>query len=66
MNSINTMKFVYWVDGEYYLGYLVDYPDYLTQGTSKNELVENLKDLFADLTSGKVPYARRVEELVVA
>jgi predicted RNase H-like HicB family nuclease len=59
---MKTMKFTYWQDGEYYLGFLNEYPDYQTQGMSKDELVSNLK---ADLESGEVPYVRKVEELVV-
>lgn len=58
--------FTYWQDGDYFLGFLNDYPDYKTQGMSKEELVRNLKDLLADLDSGEVPYVRKVEELVVA
>jgi hypothetical protein len=33
---------------------------------SKEELVNNLKDLLADLESGEIPYIRKVEDLVVA
>jgi hypothetical protein len=33
---------------------------------SKDELVENLKDLLADMESGEVPYIHKVEELLVA
>ncbi len=32
------IKFTYWRDGEYYIGFLNDYPDYETQGHSKEEL----------------------------
>jgi predicted RNase H-like HicB family nuclease len=63
---MKTLKFKYWQDGDHYLGFLNDYPDYETQGKSKKELVSNLKDLLADLESGEVPYVRKVEELVVA
>jgi predicted RNase H-like HicB family nuclease len=63
---MKTAKFTYWQDENYYLGFLNDYPDYQTQGMSKEELVNNLKDLLADLESGEVPYIRKVEELVVA
>lgn len=62
---MKTLKFTYWKDGEYYLGFLNDYPEYQTQGMSKQELVGNLKDLLVDLESGEVPYIRKVEELVV-
>ena len=33
---------------------------------SKEELIENLKDLLIDLESGQVPYIRKVEALLVA
>ncbi|MBZ5514192.1 MAG: type II toxin-antitoxin system HicB family antitoxin [Acidobacteriia bacterium] len=59
-------KFTYWQDGEYFLGFLNEYPDYHTQGKSKDELVQHLKDLLADLESGEIPYIRKVEDLVVA
>ena len=62
---MKTLKFTYWKDGEYYLGFLNDYPDYETQGMSKEDLVSNLKDLLVDLESGEVPYVRKVEDLVV-
>ncbi|HLA96114.1 MAG TPA: hypothetical protein VK612_10355 [Pyrinomonadaceae bacterium] len=63
---MRTLEYTYWQDGEYFLGHLNDFPDYETQGVSKDELVENLKDLLTDLESGKVPFVRHVEELVIA
>jgi len=60
------VKFTYWQDGDYYLGFVNDYPDYQTQGMSKEELVGSLKDLLVDLESGEVSYVRKVEELAVA
>jgi len=44
---------------------IYDYPDYETQAYSKDELIENLKDLLQDLESNGVPFVRRVEELVI-
>lgn len=63
---MKALKFTYWQDGHYYLGFLNDYPDYETQGKSKEELISNLKGLLVDVESGEVPYVRRVEELIVA
>lgn len=60
------IKFTYWQDGDYYLGFLNDFPDYQTQGLSKEELIRNLKSLLVDLESGEVPYVRKVEELALA
>ena len=59
------LKFTYWQDGEFYIGFLNDYPDYATQGMTKEELINNLKDLLKDIESGEIPYIRKVEELVV-
>ena len=42
---MRTLKYTFWQDGEFFLGYLNDYPDYHTQAYSKDELIENLKDL---------------------
>ena len=59
-------KYVYWKEDEMWLGYLEEYPDYMTQGESLVELQDNLKDIFKDLTSGEIPIVRRVGELEVA
>jgi predicted RNase H-like HicB family nuclease len=60
------LQYTYWQDGEYFLGFLNDFPDYETQAYSKDELIENLKDLLADLESNEVPFIKKVEELVIA
>ncbi len=59
-------RFIYWQDGNWWLGYLEEYPDYMTQGETLEELKENLKDLYKDLASGKIPCVRKVAELEVA
>ena len=38
-------NYTYWQDENMWLGYLDDYPDYMTQGTSIEELQENLLDI---------------------
>ena len=61
-----TLRYVHWRDGSEYIGYLQDYPDYMTQGETEDELKENLIDLYRDLSSGELPYVRKVDELVVS
>ena len=58
-------KYVYWKDDEVWLGYLDEYPDYMTQGQSIEELKDNLRDILKDLEGGKIPSARRIGELEV-
>ncbi len=59
-------KYVYWQDEEMWLGYFEEFPDYMTQGASLEELQENLKDIYHELMSGNIPCVRRVAELDVA
>ena len=63
---MRTLEYTFWRDGEFFIGHLNEYPDYETQGLSKEELIENLKDLLSDLESGEVPFVRKVEELILA
>ena len=60
------MRFRYWEDEGMLLGYLEEYPDYMTQGVSLDELKENLRDIYGDLTSGSIPAVRRVAELEIS
>jgi hypothetical protein len=59
-------KYVYWEDEGMLLGYLVEYPDYRTQGESLEELKNNLKDIYNDLAGGSIPCVRKVSELEVS
>lgn len=63
---MRNVKYTFWQDDEFFLGYLNEYPDYWSQGYSKEELMENLRDLLVDLESGEVPFVRKVEEMAVA
>jgi hypothetical protein len=62
---MQTIKFIHWQDGDAFIGYFLDYPDYWTQGDSLDELKENLVDLYRDLTSGELPGIRKIDELVI-
>jgi len=63
---MNTAKYVYWQDNKMWLGYLEEFPDYITQGESLDELKENLRDIYSDLSAGHIPCVHRVDELEVA
>lgn len=62
---MRNIKYTFWQDENFYIGFLNEYPDYETQGNSKEELLENLKSLLVDIESGEVPYIRKVEEMAV-
>ena len=59
-------RYIYWQEEDMWIGYFDEYPDYKTQGESLEELKENLKDIYNELTSGNIPCVRRVAELEVA
>jgi hypothetical protein len=62
---MSTVRYVHWQDGDMWLGYFEEFPDYLTQGETVAELQENLRDLYLDIASGEIPGIRRVAELSV-
>jgi hypothetical protein len=62
---LETKKFVYYQEGDMWAGWLEEYPDYRTQGTTLEELKENLIDIYAYVSSGAIPNVRRHGELVV-
>jgi predicted RNase H-like HicB family nuclease len=47
---MNKHKITFWQDGQYWLGYINDYPEYVTQGLSYDDLIEHLKDLYHDIS----------------
>jgi predicted RNase H-like HicB family nuclease len=63
MQTATNPKFIYWQEGEFWLGYLEEFPDYMTQGSSFDDLREHLIDLYKDLSGGKIPSIRRIDEL---
>ncbi len=63
---MKTIRYVYWQDNDMWLGYLEDYPDYRTQGESLDELQENLKDIYQDVTGGVIPNVKHVGDLQIA
>lgn len=46
------IKYHYWKGDDFWLGYIEEYPDYMTQGETIEELKENLKDIYRDLKVG--------------
>ena len=44
-------RYIYWKENDMWLGYLEEYPDYMTQAETIEELQENLRDIYSELTS---------------
>jgi predicted RNase H-like HicB family nuclease len=43
------VRYAYWQDSEMWLGYIEEFPDYMTQGETLDELRENLKDIYREI-----------------
>jgi len=65
VGAMKALRYVYWQDGQFWLGYLEDYPDYMTQGETLEDLQDHLRDLYADLSGGHIPAVRKAAELQV-
>jgi len=63
---METKKFMRYQDDDMFIGWLNDFPDYKTQVPTLDELKENLKDMYEELTSGRIPKVIHVGELRVA
>jgi hypothetical protein len=62
---MGSARYISWQDGAHWLGFFEEYPDYMTQGESLEDLQDHLKDLYHDLTSGEIPGVRKAAELAV-
>ena len=63
------LNYVYRKYADYYVGHLIEFPEYDTQGKTIEELEMMLKSLYADLVNfediqSSIPYQRGVLELV--
>ncbi|MCX7048005.1 MAG: type II toxin-antitoxin system HicB family antitoxin [Candidatus Sumerlaeota bacterium] len=60
---MKTLQYSYWRNEDMWLGYLEEYPDYMTQGESLEDLQENLKDIYQEIADGSIPGVHRIAEL---
>lgn len=60
------IDYTYWQDSDFFIGHLNDYPDYQTQGKTEKELMENLKDIYKDISGGKIQNVRKIGHLEVS
>jgi hypothetical protein len=46
------LKYTYWQDGGFYLGYMDDYPQYKTQGEDVADLEKSLAEIYGWIQDG--------------
>ena len=49
------IKYKCWKDEDFWLGYLVEYPDYMTQEENLEDLKAHLLDIYKELVNGTIP-----------
>lgn len=59
-------KYIYFLDNDMWLGYWEEFPDYMTQGETLEELKSNLKDIYYDISGNYIPCVRHVGEMEIA
>ncbi len=62
---MGTARYIHWQDHGMWLGYFEDFPNYMTQGETLEQLQENLRDLYKDQVSGGIPGVRTAAELAL-
>ena len=60
---MDALKYIFYEDNGVWIGWLEDYPDYRTQGATREELEANLRDILDEVTSGTIPCVRQVGTL---
>jgi predicted RNase H-like HicB family nuclease len=62
---MKTLRFIHWQEDDAWLGYVEDYPDYWTQGSTLDDLKEHLIEIYQDITGGQISGIPRADELVL-
>ena len=57
---------IYWKDGSFWVGKLVEHPEIMTQGKTLKELETNIKDAYMLMTMDDVPADHKVKELALS
>ena len=52
---MDALKYIFYEDNGMWIGWLEAYPDYRTQGATREELEANLRDILDEVTSGTIP-----------
>jgi predicted RNase H-like HicB family nuclease len=56
---------IYWKEDNFWLGKIEEHPEIMTQGYTKEELLENIRDAYRMMIYEDVPEEYEVREMVV-
>lgn len=61
----NKVTMIYWQEGGFWLGKILEYPEIMTQGTTLQELEENIKEAYHLMVLEDVPEGYNIKEIAV-
>jgi len=59
------LTLIYWKGKKFWLGKLLENPEIMTQGKTVQELIENIKDAYYQMTLDEIPQDFRIKEITV-
>ncbi|MBM3298553.1 MAG: type II toxin-antitoxin system HicB family antitoxin [Deltaproteobacteria bacterium] len=59
------LTMIYWKGERFWLGKLLEHPEIMTQGTTLEELEENLKDAYLLMVMDDVPDSYETKEIIL-
>jgi len=59
------MTMVYWKEGRFWLGKLLEHPEIMTQGETVEELEENIKNAYLSMAMEDVPEKHDVKRIAI-
>ena len=60
------LKYTYEMDGDFFVGYLDDYPEYSTQGENLEDFEKNLADIYEMIQNGTLDVNQKHGVLEIA
>ncbi len=61
----NMMTMIYWKSEHFWLGKLKEYPEIMSQGTTIEELEENLRDAYQMMVLDEVPDDHQEKQIAI-
>ena len=59
------MTMIYWKEGRFWLGKLLEHPEIMTQGETVEELEENIRDAYLSMAMADVPEKYDVKQVAI-
>jgi predicted RNase H-like HicB family nuclease len=57
------LQMIYWKSGKFWVGKLLEHPEIMTQGSTLEELEENMREAYMLMTLDDVPNDHQIKEL---